>query len=342
MKLSIVVPVFNMAGDGKLEYCLNSLLAQTVEDYEIIAVDDCSTDSSYEILQKYASRYPEKMRIIRHEKNKKQGGARNTGISMSKGEWIGFIDSDDWIHPDMYAKLLAKAKETGADVVGCDYTLTSRHSMETGKTIQNNTMDQTGVLDEERYGKLLMRAGSMVIKVYQRSVLDANHLRFPEETFYEDNCAGPLWMLSFRHFEKVEEPLYYYYQHEASTVHTINEERCHHRMNMANLLVSECEQRGFAKRFPAELEFRYVELFYYNTLFSYVSSKGKVKLELLYELRKGMKERFPDFLKNSYVEKHYDIEQKKLMRYHMRSPLLFLCYYRLLNTYRRMRYGIKE
>ena len=106
MKLSIIVPVYNMASDHKLEYCLDSLVNQTVEDYEIIAVDDCSTDNSMEILKEYERRFPEKFRAVHSEVNRHQGGAKNIGLRMAKGEWIGFIDSDDWIRPDMYERLI--------------------------------------------------------------------------------------------------------------------------------------------------------------------------------------------------------------------------------------------
>lgn len=342
MLLSIIVPVYNMAGGGKLTYCMESLLAQTLPEFEIIAVDDCSTDDSWRILQEYERKHPDKVRSIRHEVNKKQGGARNTGLEYATGEWVGFIDSDDWIAPQMYEKLLEKAKETGADVVGCDYNLTSHHGMQVGKIVQNNTLEQTGVLDEKKYASLLMRSGSMVIKVYRREVIEKYRLRFPENTFYEDNCAGPVWMLHFNHFEKVEEPLYYYYQHENSTVHSITEERCRNRMDTALQLLKECHDYGYDKRYHPELEFRFTELYYYNTLFSYVSGAEKVKVAFLKELQMGMKEHFPNFQQNSYYLQHYDTEQKKLVGYHMKNPWFFLAYYRLLNFYRRLRYGKKE
>lgn len=342
MLLSIIVPVYNMAGGGKLTYCMESLLAQTLPEFEIIAVDDCSTDDSWRILQEYERKHPDKVRSIRHEVNKKQGGARNTGLEYATGEWVGFIDSDDWIAPQMYEKLLGKAKETGADVVGCDYNLTSHHGMQVGKIVQNNTLEQTGVLDEKKYASLLMRAGSMVIKVYRREVIEKYHLRFPENTFYEDNCAGPVWMLHFNHFEKVEEPLYYYYQHENSTVHSITEERCRNRMDTALQLLKECQDYGYDKRYHPELEFRFTELYYYNTLFSYVAGAPRARLSFLRELRTGMKEYFPAFQQNTYYLQQYDEEQKRLVGYHMRSPLFFLLYYRMLNFYRRLRYGKKE
>ena len=100
MKLSVIVPVYNMAADGKLEYCMNSLVAQTISDMEIIAVDDASTDNSVEILHSYEERFPDRVKVICHEVNKRQGGAKNTGLKAATGEWIGFIDSDDWVTPD--------------------------------------------------------------------------------------------------------------------------------------------------------------------------------------------------------------------------------------------------
>ena len=114
MKLSIVVPVYNMAADNKLRFCLDSLINQSIADYEIIAVDDASTDESLEILREYESKYPWKFKAIQLYDNMKQGGARNRGIDVARGRWIGFVDSDDWVAPDMYEKLIKKAEQTGA------------------------------------------------------------------------------------------------------------------------------------------------------------------------------------------------------------------------------------
>ena len=115
MQLSIIVPVFNMASDRKLNYCLDSLVGQTVSNYEIIAVDDCSTDNSMDILKEYEEKYPDKFIAVHSPVNKHQGGAKNIGLKMAKGEWIGFIDSDDWIVPDFYERLIKKAEEKGVN-----------------------------------------------------------------------------------------------------------------------------------------------------------------------------------------------------------------------------------
>ena len=142
MKLSIIVPVYNTASGGKLEYCMDSLVAQELEDYEIIAVDDCSTDDSYAILQDYEKRFPSKVRAVHSEVNRHQGGAKNIGLKLAQGEWIGFIDSDDWIAPDMYRRLIERAEATGADLAGCDYCLTDRHSMQVGQIVRNSRPEQ--------------------------------------------------------------------------------------------------------------------------------------------------------------------------------------------------------
>ncbi len=267
MRLSVIVPVYNMAAEGRLRFCLDSLINQTISDYEILAVDDASTDNSLEILREYAGTYPEKVRVLAHEVNRRQGGAKNTGLKAATGEWIGFIDSDDWVTPDYYEKLLKRAEETGADMVGCDYNLVNSHTFEVGQVVRNNSAEQTGALDRERHGKLIMRSGSMVIKIYKRQVIVDNHLDFPEGIFYEDNCAGPVWSLYFTRFERVEEPLYYYYQHQTSTVHHVSEEKCRDRMRAAQLMLRQCRERGFLEEYYPEIQYRFTELYYAVTLF---------------------------------------------------------------------------
>lgn len=329
MKLSIIVPVYNMAAGGKLNYCMDSLVNQTLEDYEILAVNDASTDSSLDILREYEKAYPHRVKVVTYPQNRRQGGAKNEGLKLARGEWVGFIDSDDWVTPDFYEKLIRKGEETGADLVGCDYNLVSEHTFQVGKTVQNNTMDQTGVLDREKHKSLLMRMGSMVIKVYRRRVIVENGLDFPEGIFYEDNCAGPLWSLYFTRFEKVEEPLYYYYQHQVSTVHGITEEKCRDRMKAAAMLYDRCKERGFLGEYEREIEYRFAELYYVNTLFSYMAGVEHPKLSFVRELRAGIRERFPLFERNAYYRKYTGREEQQLIALQQKWNLGFYLLYRL-------------
>lgn len=342
MRLSIVVPVYNMAADGKLEFCLNSIINQTIQDYELIAVDDASTDHSLEILKTYEKKYPDRIKVIASPENRKQGGAKNLGIQKAQGEWIGFVDSDDWIAPDMYEKLLRKADDTGADVVGCDYTLVDHHTMEPGVLEVNNLTEQTGVLTEEKYKALILKPGSMVIKIYKLEMIKKHSLFFPEHIFYEDNCMGILWLLFCKHFERVDEPLYYYYQHAESTVHKTSEERCRHRMHAMNQLILESKKHCFFELFQQELEFRFAELYLVNTLYSYLLGVRPRQVKFLKELRDGCLSQFPKFEENHFYQERIHPEQKKHIHMFLRNPALFLLYYKALSCYRsiRKRFGI--
>ncbi|MCM1541492.1 MAG: glycosyltransferase [Blautia sp.] len=342
MKLSIIVPVYNMAAEGKLNYCMDSLVNQTVGDYEILAVNDASTDNSLAILREYERKYPDKVRVITYSQNKRQGGAKNEGLKAARGQWVGFIDSDDWVTPDFYEKLIRKGEETGADLVGCDYNLVSEHTFEVGKIVQNNTMAQTGILDREKHKSLLMRMGSMVIKVYRREVIAENGLDFPEGIFYEDNCAGPLWSLYFTRFEKVEEPMYYYYQHQVSTVHHISEEKCRDRMKAAILLYDQCKERGFLEEYESEIEYRFTELYYVNTLFSYMTGVERPRLSFVRELKAGIRERFPLFEQNIYYRKNTGEEEKRLIALQQKWELGFYLWYRFKLFVRRRRQSLRQ
>lgn len=342
MKLSIIVPVYNMAADGKLEYCLNSLVNQTISDYEIIAVDDCSADNSLEILKDFEKRYPEKFKAIHSPVNKRQGGAKNIGLKEAKGDWIGFIDSDDWITPDMYEKMLKKAEETGADLVGCDYHLTWEHSMEIGQVVKNNKPEQTGKLIPEKYRSLILDSGSLVVKIYRRELFFDNDIWFPEHIFYEDNAVSDALMLHATHFEYIEEPMYYYYQHDSSTVHTISRERCEDRMAAGRLIVKEAERFGFLEKYRPEICYEFTVLFYKNTLLSYMAGKGAWSFSFVKKMGAEMKQYFPEFEENPYYQERVAAEEKKLLHMQQQSTLYFMLYYKLLWAYRNFRKKLKN
>lgn len=337
MKLSIIVPVYNMASDQKLEYCMDSLVDQHLEDYEIIAVDDCSTDDSFVILQDYEKRFPDKVRAIHSEVNRHQGGAKNIGMKLAKGDWIGFIDSDDWIAPDMYQKLIARAEETGADLVGCDYCLTGEHSMKVGQVVPNNKKEQSGILNIDKRRSLILDGGSLVVKIFRRSMIIKNELWFPEDIFYEDNALGNSYLVLARHFEYIEEPMYYYYQHNESTVHTISAKRCEDRMAAGRIMLEEARRHHYFEDFRPELEYSFALLFYVNTLFTYMAGVQGTKIGFVRALGREMKATFPDFEKNPYYLERTHEEEKKLIRMQQRSTMLFMLYYRLLWTYRKWR-----
>jgi len=344
MKLSVIVPVYNMASGGKLTFCLDSLVNQTLDKslYEIIAVDDASTDNSYEILKSYDEKY-ENFHAFLSKENHHQGGAKNIGLKAAKGKWIGFIDADDFVEKEYYERLLKKADESDADMVGCDYQMTSKHSFQKTKRVPNNSKEQTGVLDFEKYKKLLLDPGSLVVKIYKREiVLGSEKYKekvFPEDIFYEDNAVAMRWMLRAKHFEYIEDAMYFYYQHTDSTVHTISQKNLEDRKIAGKLLLEDAKKYGYFEKYKDEIEFKFTVLFYINTLFSAMPKKSGIKNAYRFteDLARQMKENFPNFEENIYYKERINKEEKKLIHMQMKSQISFYIYYRLLWLYRDVR-----
>lgn len=370
MKLSVIVPVYNMAGGNKLQYCLTSLVRQTVPDMEIIAVDDCSTDGSFAILQEFEKENPGRFVALRGDRNRHQGGAKNLGLSAAQGDWIGFIDADDWVTPDYYEKLLKAAEESGADMAGCDYCMTEEQNYIVGPVVHNNSLAQAGVLDKEKYRSLILDSGSLVVKVYRREIIlgDAKPgdkvQVFPEDIFYEDNAAANTWMLRAKHFAYLpyegaegcepgaeDAPLYYYLQHASSTVHTITMRRLADRMEAGRCMIAEAKKDGYFEEYKPEIEFSFTVLFYINTLFSAMPGKlaadpdltktgaanGNSRYAFVKDLAREMRETFPDFMENPYYKARVHAEEQRLVAMQQRSPLRFYIYYKLLWAYRNFR-----
>ena len=114
VKVSVIIPVYNV--EDYLKECLDSVLSQTLKDIEVICVDDCSTDDSLKILQEYANN-DDRIKIIKNEKNSGQGFSRNEGIKKATGEYIGFVDSDDFIDLNLFEISFKKAKKLDLDVL---------------------------------------------------------------------------------------------------------------------------------------------------------------------------------------------------------------------------------
>lgn len=336
MKISIIVPVYNTAADGKLNFCIDSLLAQTIDDYEIIAVNDASTDNSLDILRKYEAKNPGRIRVISYPDNRHQGGARNAGMKEAKGEWIGFIDSDDWVSPDYYEKMIEKGENTGADIVASSFTTVNSHTYEAGKIIPSVTAEP-GIIDDSRRKDLLFNPGSMVMKIYRRELIFSNNLSFPEGIFYEDNGASPVWMMYPKHLETVEGPLYYYYMHDTSTVHTISEARCRDRLKAMEIMLSEVKSRGFFEDFKDEFEAAFIRLYLVNTLFGYMIDCPKKSFSFVKEIKKGMLEAFPKFTDNKYYPSIPDPEQRRMIDLFLKNAFAFYVYYNALWMYRKVK-----
>ncbi|MGL5904566.1 MAG: glycosyltransferase family 2 protein, partial [Cetobacterium sp.] len=179
-KISIIVPVYN--AENYLEKCIDSVLNQTFRDFELILVNDGSLDSSGAICDEYSQK--DKRIIVIHKKNGGQSSARNAGLDIVKGEYIGFVDSDDWIEPEMYEILYNNIFETHSDISICKTRLVKQNSKEEKIECSNKKYIFEG---KEIYDKVFINnifEWGPCNKLYKFSKIF--NIRFLEGRVYED------------------------------------------------------------------------------------------------------------------------------------------------------------
>ena len=219
--VSVIIPIYNVA--KYLPKCVDSVLAQTYQNLEIILIDDGSTDGSGKICDEYAAK-DNRIRVI-HQPNSGVSAARNAGLDVAGGEYIGFVDPDDYIHPKMYQTLLECIENSRADIAMCDFFRVSEDGRITASDFLHKTdylyADyQEWIQDLSGCGKgVYGAAGYQVIwnKLFKKSKIgtvrfDPNFIRSQDVNFILDICVSPLKI------QFCSQALYYYVQRSNSTM----------------------------------------------------------------------------------------------------------------------------
>ena len=181
IKISVIVPVYQV--EKYLEKCLNTLVRQSLREIEIIAVNDGSRDRSEEILARFQKDFPEKLLVFKKE-NGGLSDARNFGMDFARGDYITFLDSDDWVDLDLYERMWKKAEETGADAVACPIRYVWEDPNRSPKEISCGI---PAYCEGEDCKAVFTRFYPAVWnKIYKRSVLLESGVRFKKGAFFED------------------------------------------------------------------------------------------------------------------------------------------------------------
>jgi glycosyltransferase involved in cell wall biosynthesis len=229
--LSIIIPVYNTK--QYLAACLDSILKQEGTDYEIILVDDGSTDGSAALCDEYASRY-DNIRC-HHQANSGHTAARQQGFRLSRAEYVTFVDSDDWVAPDIYTSMCRAAGETGADILHCNYIAAMPdREKKCASPFAPGFYDKKR-LSEEVYPYMIYSgtffvygiAPSMCNKIFRRSLLEKHLMRVPHNVLVgEDGLASYSCMLEAKSIYFFDEAFYYYRSNGSSVTHnTMKAER---------------------------------------------------------------------------------------------------------------------
>ena len=294
-KVSIILPVYNV--EKYLSACLDSLLAQTLEEIEIVAVNDGSTDGSLQILQAYQSLNPEKLFIFSTE-NHGVSRARNYGFAHSHGEYVWFVDSDDFVEPDACRLLYEKATADGNDLVLFRYY---NVDSETGirKEYIASCHNQNFRVADKPY-ELPAISPYPWIKFIHRDLF--NGLCFPEGIRFEDLPVAYLLAVKARSIGYVDQ-CFYNYRKNVGFLSRLTPSTLHIR-NAIIFMKEEMEKLGLFEQYQTELDFIAVRHFFYRfwkLLTNYETDQKELKLQLINELFDYMESNIPDWENNHYV-----------------------------------------
>jgi len=223
--VSIIIPVYNVK--EYLRKCVESVMNQSLKDIEIILVDDGSMDGSSEMCDEFA-KYDKRIRVI-HQVNGGSTKARNAGLLIARGEYIGFVDSDDWIEPNMYSELLSCCVENNADIV-----ISLKYINHKESEYRENLVVPEGIYDSENLRKIIIRnliysedyqskgiSPNLYDKLFRKDLLFKYQFSVNERTkFGEDDVCVYSCLINAKRVVMLDSAYYHYRQREGSVCHS--------------------------------------------------------------------------------------------------------------------------
>ena len=292
-KVSVIVQVYNV--EKYLERCLSSLVKQTLKDIEILVINDGSPDDSQEIIDKFKKKYSNVKSYI-----KPNGGisdARNYGLKYASGEYISFIDSDDYVDITMMEKLYNKAKEKNYDIVECNLVMV----WDDGKIIKKicPTLNMDIDNDEKKKNYMLNTYTSVWNKLYKKSLFKCG-VKFKTGVWFEDVEFLYRLLPYVKTIGFVNDTLNYYVQREGSITRTFDKRLLCYIDNW-NGIIDFYKKNSFYDNYSNELEYLYVKYLYASFIKQTSNYRDKKMFDKTVKMAKeNVKQKFPNYRKNKY------------------------------------------
>ena len=286
IKLSIVAAVYNL--EKYLPRCLDALVNQTLQEIEILCVDDGSTDSAPQIIDDYQKRYPDKIKVF-HKENGGEFTTRNYGLERATGEYVTFVDTDDYVEKNWAEKLYNAAKENDADLAVCAF---ERIDLKTNKVVATNMTNFGNTVKKinSKDDYLLFINPAPWNKVYKREkIKDLRFLPFRgfNDTMFLASCYTKMNKIAF-----IPDVLYHYYLRYDSQIHTVNEE------DVKNLKKYLLEVKEIYKKTG-----KYEEMKYILDTFAFLHLGTSVMYRVSYDETVNMKEMLKETIK--YLDENF-------------------------------------
>lgn len=279
IKVSVIIPVYNT--EDYLKECIESLVNQTLREIEILIVNDGSTDSSLEIMKEFKNKYPNIIKIF-DKVNGGQASARNYALPFAQGEYLGFVDSDDWVDSTMYEEMYEKAEKEDADIVICD--------------IVDHFPDRTVCYPSSRFENKFKVTPSACNKLFKRSLVKEDV--FPVGLWYEDFEFTTMQLMKTDCISVIHKGLYHCHCREVSTMYNNNSEKNQDILVVLEHLVEYVEKNGWYEKYKNVLEYLYIDHVLITSINRVQKQTNEKKKIVINNLRKEVLKRYNSFYKD--------------------------------------------
>ena len=292
MRFSIIIPVYNV--EKYIDKCLDTVMNQTYDDYEVIVVNDETPDNSMAIVEKYAKDFPGKIQMI-HQKNTRQGGARNNGVSRAQGEYLLFVDSDDYVSRDMLKTLDTRLKENPCDVLAFQHMTVTPEGKEIPQYYDGTL--QPGVYHPEEDKEIVFLSCNPWGKAFRREFYVESGMKFPEKLLYEDAVTRLVYAMAST-VVLCEDRLYYYVQSSNSSMRRTISEKMLDILTVTDLVIDDFQKNGIYETFREPLDCALIYgILYVLDLINNVQKDHPIQIPMADYLQSH----FPAYRENPYV-----------------------------------------
>lgn len=305
-KVSVIVPCHNAT--KWLPQCFLSLVNQTIgiDSLELIFVDDASTDEgqTWGMLEEFERAFPESIMVIHLEENMRQGGARNVAIQYAGGEYLAFVDADDFVEENYLECVYQKAKETNAEIIQFEYVLYTERlgKVSTGRIVEPETIEIEN--DEQRKEFLLSEKITYGCwnKLYQRDLVLEAGVRYAEHVIYEEPLFVYPLLFSAKRITIMEEAFYCYRQNDVGTMRRDmkQQETLIMHANVQLQVWNFMKNTVYFARFYEEIKLYFLHTYFFETLFFAKQREFEVSMEMYLQLEETVKAEVCDFDTSTY------------------------------------------
>ena len=297
-KVSVIIPVYNT--EKYLRRCLDSVINQTLNTVEIVVINDGSTDNSQKIIKEYVNKYPDRFIFIEKE-NGGQASARNIGLERCNGEYIGFLDSDDFIALNMFEKMYNMAKDNALDYVACGYTdICSQDGKD--YVINDYVASKVCKCNKDMFFDALV---SPFLHLYRASIIKESGVKFPEGVIYEDTAFYTNLIPYITKVGTIEESLAYRMRHSNSTMTTITASRVRNIFTVIKTIIDWYNEHNL-NDYQMEQEYFCVRILLGSSMdrISKVNDANERK-QIIIETFEFINKYFPNYKNNLYLSSSF-------------------------------------